>query len=188
SYGSVHCYKAIGLTLRERRPVMGVICRALAEEGSAVPSWQAMVEDYTGQLLDALPEGRYRLAGWSMGGNLAMEVAYALEQAGREVEVVGWIDASPPYWLKAYWDAAVIADDDDLSVNQRRVELLQVMFPASSQRIRTAWLDSQAFFSDEAQQWQALGAWAEEALGETFREIKASLLEGDEAQISWELD
>ncbi len=188
SYGSVHCYKAIGLALREQRPVMGVICRALAEEGSAVPSWQAMVEDYTGQLLDALPEGRYRLAGWSMGGNLAMEVAYALEQAGREVEVVGWIDASPPYWLKAYWDAAVIADDDELSVNQRRVELLQVMFPASSQQIHTAWLDSQAFFSDEAQQWQALGAWAEAALGETFREIKASLLEGDEAQISWELD
>nr|WP_123476665.1 non-ribosomal peptide synthetase [Pseudomonas canadensis] len=188
SYGSVHCYKAIGLALREQRPVMGVICRALAEEGSAVPSWQAMVEEYTGQLLDALPEGRYRLAGWSMGGNLAMEVAYALEQAGREVEVVGWIDASPPYWLKAYWDAAVIADDDELSVNQRRVELLQVMFPASSQQIHTAWLDSQAFFSDQAQQWQALGAWAEEALGETFREIKASLLEGDEAQISWELD
>ena len=188
SYGSVHCYKAIGLALREQRPVMGVICRALAEEGSAVPSWQAMVEDYTEQLLDALPEGRYRLAGWSMGGNLAMEVAYALEQAGREVEVVGWIDASPPYWLKAYWDAAVIADDDELSVNQRRVELLQVMFPASSQQIHTAWLDSQAFFSDEAQQWQALGAWAEAALGENFREIKASLLEGDEAQISWELD
>ncbi|WP_301294624.1 amino acid adenylation domain-containing protein [Pseudomonas sp. S3E17] len=188
SYGSVHCYKAIGLALREQRPVMGVICRALAEEGSAVPSWQAMVEDYTGQLLAAWPEGPYRLAGWSMGGNLAMEVAYALEQAGREVEVVGWIDASPPYWLKAYWDAAVTADDDELSVNQRRVELLQVMFPASSQQIHGAWQDSQALFSDEVQQWQALGAWAEDALGETFREIKASLLEGDEAQISWELD
>ncbi|QDG60834.1 amino acid adenylation domain-containing protein [Pseudomonas sp. NIBRBAC000502773] len=188
SYGSVHCYKAIGLALREQRPVMGVICRALAEEGSAVPSWQAMVEDYTGQLLAAWPEGRYRLAGWSMGGNLAMEVAYALEQAGREVEVVGWIDASPPHWLKAYWDAAVTADDDELSVNQRRVELLQVMFPASSQQIHAAWQDSQALFSDEVQQWQALGAWAEDALGETFREIKASLLEGDEAQISWELD
>nr|WP_043274198.1 non-ribosomal peptide synthetase [Pseudomonas sp. CHM02] len=188
SYGSVHCYKAIGLALREQRPVMGVICRALAEQGSAVPSWQAMVEDYTAQLLDALPEGRYRLAGWSMGGNLAMEVAYALEQAGREVEVVGWIDASPPYWLKAYWDAAVIADDVELSVNQRRVELLQVMFPASSQQIHSAWLDSQVLSSDEGQQWQALGAWADDALGETFREIKATLLEGDEAQISWELD
>ncbi len=188
SYGSVHCYKAIGLALREQRPVMGVICRALAEEGSAVPSWQAMVEDYTEQLLDALPEGPYRLAGWSMGGNLAMEVAYALEQAGREVEVVGWIDASPPYWLKAYWDAAIIADDTELSVNQRRVELLQVLFPASSEQIHCAWLESQARSSDEGLQWQALGAWAEDALGETFREIKATLLEGDEAQISWELD
>ena len=49
-------------------------------------------------------------------------------------------------------------------------------------------LESQARSSDEGLQWQALGAWAEDALGETFREIKATLLEGDEAQISWELD
>ncbi|MCF5510600.1 non-ribosomal peptide synthetase, partial [Pseudomonas sp. PA-3-6H] len=100
SYGSVHCYKAIALALREHRPVMGVMCRALAEEGSEVPAWAAMVEDYTTQLLKAQPEGPFRLAGWSLGGNLAMEVAYGLEQAGRQVECVGWIDASPPQWVK----------------------------------------------------------------------------------------
>ncbi|WLH87703.1 amino acid adenylation domain-containing protein [Pseudomonas sp. FP2338] len=188
SYGSVHCYKAIGLALREQRPVLGVISRALVEEGSDVPSWQSMVDDYTAQLLDAVPEGPYRLAGWSLGGNLAMEVAYALEQAGRVVEVVGWIDASPPHWLKAYWDTAVIADDSEVPVNQRRVELLQVMFAPSSALIQAAWLQSQALSDDEVQQWQAFSAWAEDVLGETYLEVKASLLEGDEAQISWELD
>ena len=188
SYGSVHCYKAIGLALRDQRPVLGVISRALVEEGSAVPSWQAMVDDYTAQLLEAVPEGPYRLAGWSLGGNLAMEVAYALEQAGRVVEVVGWIDASPPYWLKAYWDTAVMTDDSEVAVNQRRVELLQVMFARSSQLIQDAWVQSQAVADDEVQQWQAFSTWAESALGETFMEIKASLLEGEEAQISWELD
>ena len=188
SFGSVHCYKAIGLALRDQRPVLGVISRALVEEGSAVPSWQAMVDDYTAQLLDAVPEGPFRLAGWSLGGNLAMEVAYALEQAGRVVEVVGWIDASPPYWLKAYWDTAVITDDSEVPVNLRRVELLQVMFAQSSQLIQDAWLRSQAVADDEVQQWQAFSTWAENALGETYLEVKASLLEGAEAQISWELD
>ncbi len=188
SYGSVHCYKAIGLALRDQRPVLGVISRALVEEGSAVPSWQAMVDDYTAQLLDAVPEGPYRLAGWSLGGNLAMEVAYALEQAGRVVEVVGWIDASPPYWLKDYWDTVVMTDDSEVPVNQRRVELLQVMFAQSSQMIQDAWLQSQAVADDEVQQWQAFSTWAENALGETYLEVKASLLEGAEAQISWELD
>ncbi|WP_426177985.1 amino acid adenylation domain-containing protein [Pseudomonas sp. TWRC1-2] len=188
SYGSVHCYKAIGLALRDQRPVLGVISRALVEEGSDVPGWQAMVEDYTAQLLDAVPQGPYRLAGWSLGGNLAMEVAYALEQAGRVVEVVGWIDASPPYWLKAYWETAVVADDSELPVNQRRVELLQVMFPESSQSIQAAWLQSQTLAGEETQQWQAFSTWAEGALGDTFLEIKSTLLEGDEAQISWELD
>jgi len=33
SYGSVHCYKAIALALREQRPVMGVICRAFGRGG-----------------------------------------------------------------------------------------------------------------------------------------------------------
>ncbi|WP_419789495.1 amino acid adenylation domain-containing protein [Pseudomonas edaphica] len=188
SFGSVHCYKAIGLALREQRPVLGVISRALVEEGSDVPNWQSMVDDYTAQLLDAVPEGPYRLAGWSLGGNLAMEVAYALEQAGRVVEVVGWIDASPPHWLKAYWDTAVMTDDSEVPVNQRRVELLQVMFAQSSALIQAAWLQSQALSEDEVQQWQAFSTWAEGALGETYVEVKASLLEGDEAQISWELD
>ena len=43
SYGSVHCYKAIALALREQRPVMGVICRALVEEGSDVQIGRAHV-------------------------------------------------------------------------------------------------------------------------------------------------
>ncbi|WP_428488157.1 amino acid adenylation domain-containing protein [Pseudomonas chlororaphis] len=188
SYGSVHCYTAIALALREHRPVMGVICRALVEEGSDVPSWAAMVEEYTAQLLSAQPEGVYRLAGWSLGGNLAMEVAHALEQAGRQVEFVGWIDASPPYWLKAYWDTAVIADDTEIPANQRRVELLGVMFPEMSRQIHDAWLESQAGSADEAQQWQGFSAWADQALGEAYRAIKEELLRGNEAQISWEVD
>ena len=188
SYGSVHCYKAIALALREHRPVMGVMCRALAEEGSEVPAWAAMVEDYTTQLLKAQPEGPFRLAGWSLGGNLAMEVAYGLEQAGRQVECVGWIDASPPQWVKPFWDTAVMVDERDISANERRVELLEVMFPEFSQQIHAHWSELQCFEAAEGEQWTAFSHWAEETLGSRFGELKDELLSGHEAQISWEVD
>ncbi|WP_455827934.1 non-ribosomal peptide synthase/polyketide synthase [Pseudomonas kilonensis] len=188
SFGSVHCYTAIALALREQRPVFGVICRALAEEGSAVPEWQVMVEDYTAQLLAAQPLGAYRLAGWSLGGNLAMEVAYGLEQAGREVEFVGWIDAAPPQWLKPYWDAVVVEEGRETSANERRAALLGVMFPAFAEQIQGAWQQCQRQSDDEAEQGQAFVTWAEQTLGEAFSGIKEELLRGNEAQISWEVD
>ncbi|MCD7083020.1 thioesterase domain-containing protein, partial [Pseudomonas sp. MAFF 311095] len=188
SFGSVHCYTAIALALREQRPVFGVICRALAEDGAAVPEWQAMVEDYAEQLLLAQPQGAFRLAGWSLGGNLAMEVAYVLEQAGRDVEFVGWIDAAPPQWLTPYWQAVVTEDDREVSANERRAALLGVMFPAFAERIQAAWQQCQRDAQDEAGQWQGFIAWAEQTLGEAFTGIKDELLRGNEAQISWEVD
>jgi thioesterase domain-containing protein/aryl carrier-like protein len=188
SFGSVHCYTAIALALREQRPVYGVICRALVEEGASVPEWQAMVDDYAAQLLAAQPEGAYRLAGWSLGGNLAMEVAYALEQAGREVEFVGWIDSAPPQWLTPYWDAVVVEQGREACANERRAALLGVMFPAFAEQIEGAWQQCQRQAADEDGQWQAFVAWAEQTLGEAFTGIKEELLRGNEAQISWEVD
>jgi len=188
SFGSVHCYTAIALALREQRPVFGVMCRALAEEGAAVPHWQVMVEDYTAQLLMAQPHGAFRLAGWSLGGNLAMEVAHGLEQAGREVEFVGWIDAAPPQWVKPYWDAVDAGDDREVSANERRAALLGVMFPEFAESIQRAWEQCQRDAEDEMVQWQGFVSWAEQALGETFTAIKAQLLHGNEAQIAWDVD
>ncbi|WP_259740971.1 amino acid adenylation domain-containing protein, partial [Pseudomonas poae] len=186
SFGSVHCYTAIALAMREQRPVFGVICRALAEAGTAVPQWQAMVEDYTAQLLAAQPSGAFRLAGWSLGGNLAMEVAYGLEQAGREVEFVGWIDSAPPQWLTPYWDAVVTQDDREVSANERRAALLGVMFPAFAEQIHDAWQACQRHAEDE--QWSVFVNWAEQTLGQAFMAVRQTLLQGNEAQISWDVD
>jgi amino acid adenylation domain-containing protein/non-ribosomal peptide synthase protein (TIGR01720 family) len=188
SFGSVHCYTAIALALREKCPVLGVMCRALAEEGGAVPEWQAMVEDYTTQLLMAHPQGAFRLAGWSLGGNLAMEVAYGLEQAGRVVEFVGWIDAAPPQWLKPYWEAVTIEEDRPVSTNERRAALLGVMFPAFAEQIQDAWQQCRQQSDDETAQLQGFVGWAEQTLGEAFTAIKEELLRGNEAQISWDVD
>ncbi|WP_139115297.1 amino acid adenylation domain-containing protein, partial [Pseudomonas sp. 58 R 12] len=182
SFGSVHCYKAIALALREQRPVMGVMCRALVEEGGEVPSWAQMVEDYAQQLLRAQPQGAFCLAGWSLGGNLAMEVAYHLEQAGRQVESVGWIDAPPPARFTAFWSQGALVDDRVISAAERRAELLAVMFPPYAEQIQRVW---QAAPGNEDEQWQCLSDWAESTLGDSFRVLKEELQEGGETERSW---
>ncbi|MGR6616184.1 thioesterase domain-containing protein [Pseudomonas rhodesiae] len=186
SYGSVHCYKAIALALRDQRPVIGVICRALAQEGGEVPSWTSMVEDYTAQLLGAQPQGAFRLAGWSLGGNLAMEVAYRLEQAGREVACVGWIDAPPPYRVAGFWDAQTAAEERVVSVSEQRAEMLGVLFPHHAEQIHAVWLGSRDE-GDDTQRWARVDSWAQRTLGTAYESLRHELLEGSEAQVSWEV-
>ncbi|MEV6975321.1 beta-ketoacyl synthase N-terminal-like domain-containing protein [Kitasatospora sp. NPDC093806] len=51
---------------------------------------------YIEQMRTVQPEGPYRLAGYSFGGNLAFEVALQLQRAGQEVSGLYLFDAHPP--------------------------------------------------------------------------------------------
>ncbi len=190
SFGSAHCYKAIAMALRLDMPVRGVICRTLVDPLSEVPAWDAMVETYARQIQVAQPQGPYYLGGWSLGGNLALQVAGYLEARGAEVAFVGCIDAPPPQHVKAYWDrdkpAAGLPAAGD-TVLDRRVELLTVMFPDAAHAIAQAWQDIQHSGAVADQQWAALCEWADSALGETFISLRNELQEGGELEVSWAL-
>ncbi|MCG7056556.1 pyoverdine non-ribosomal peptide synthetase PvdD, partial [Pseudomonas aeruginosa] len=140
SFGSVHCYKTLAMALRDRHPVKGVVCRALLGAGREVPEWDDMVAEYAEQLLQEHPEGAFNLAGWSLGGNLAMDVAARLEQRGRQVAFVGWIDAPAPVRVEAFWNEIGPTPEavPNLSVGEMRVELLGVMFPERAEHIERA--------------------------------------------------
>ncbi|MDN5597488.1 MAG: hypothetical protein L0G75_11655 [Pseudomonas sp.] len=81
-----------------------------------------------------------------------------------------------------------MVDERDISANERRVELLEVMFPEFSQQIHAHWSELQCLEAAEGEQWTAFSHWAEETLGSRFGELKDELLSGHEAQISWEVD
>jgi thioesterase domain-containing protein len=58
-----------------------------------------MAERYVGAAREVQPEGPYRIAGWSMGGVVAYEMARRLQMLGERVEVLVLIDAvSPTSW------------------------------------------------------------------------------------------
>ncbi|WP_434040089.1 pyoverdine non-ribosomal peptide synthetase PvdD [Pseudomonas aeruginosa] len=189
SFGSVHCYKTLAMALRDRHPVKGVVCRALLGAGREVPEWDDMVAEYAEQLLQEHPEGAFNLAGWSLGGNLAMDVAARLEQRGRQVAFVGWIDAPAPVRVEAFWNEIGPTPEavPNPSVAEMRVELLGVMFPERAEHIERAWSSICSATTDDEQRWTRMSDWAEAEIGAEFATLRSEIAQSNELEVSWEL-
>ncbi|MFE2018542.1 amino acid adenylation domain-containing protein [Streptomyces sp. NPDC059499] len=93
--GDVMAYRQLVRLLPEGREVLGIRSRALSGEPEA-ETFAAMAAQYADLVRDRRPTGPYHLAGWSMGGALAVEVAAVLEAAGEHVASVALLDSSVP--------------------------------------------------------------------------------------------
>jgi amino acid adenylation domain-containing protein len=93
--GDVMAYRQLVTLLPQGREVLGIRSRALTGEPEA-GSLAAMAAQYADAIRERRPSGPYHLAGWSMGGALAVEVAAVLEAAGEQVALVALLDSSVP--------------------------------------------------------------------------------------------
>ncbi|HLX07384.1 MAG TPA: amino acid adenylation domain-containing protein, partial [Thermoanaerobaculia bacterium] len=93
--GDVLCYAHLARHLAGERAVHAL--QVPDRDGEA--PWatiEEMARHYVGCLREAQPTGPYALAGWSMGGVVAFEMARQLEGAGERVELLALIDAAAP--------------------------------------------------------------------------------------------
>ncbi|MVZ99272.1 SDR family NAD(P)-dependent oxidoreductase [Actinomadura sp. LD22] len=88
--GTTACYRQLIDLLGADQPVYGL------ERFEDAPSVEERAARYVQHLLEAQPEGAFRLGGWSFGGVLAYETARQLTAAGRDVEFVALFDAGIP--------------------------------------------------------------------------------------------
>ncbi|MFI0406408.1 SDR family NAD(P)-dependent oxidoreductase [Actinomadura sp. 3N508] len=88
--GTTACYRPLIDLLGDDQPVFGL------ERFEDAPPVEERAARYVRHLLEAQPEGAFRLGGWSFGGVLAYETARGLQRAGREVEFVALFDAGLP--------------------------------------------------------------------------------------------
>lgn len=95
--GTVFAYGHLARELTPDLRVWGV--PSPVDEPEAETSLQALVERHLAVVRRVQPSGPYRLAGWSMGGILAYEIARELRAAGEDVTAVGLLDS--PFWLPA---------------------------------------------------------------------------------------
>ena len=87
-------YRHLARELDPKRPVWGLQAPGLG--GAAAPaSLTAIAGDYAARIASLAPEGPVHLAGWSIGGCIAQEIAVTLAAAGRAPGVVALLDAYP---------------------------------------------------------------------------------------------
>ncbi|HEY1917768.1 MAG TPA: amino acid adenylation domain-containing protein [Streptosporangiaceae bacterium] len=91
--GTVFSYAQLAAELSGVFRVRGLEAPGLGPDGVTGATLAALADDYSARLLAAQPDGPYRLAGWSMGGVIAFEVARRLEQAGHQVASLVLLDA-----------------------------------------------------------------------------------------------
>ncbi|WP_460624256.1 AMP-binding protein [Kineococcus endophyticus] len=77
-------------------PVLGLQANGL--ENRALPDWsvERMARRHVATVREQQPQGPYRLAGHSLGGLIALEMAHQLRRAGQEVELLAVLDSFPP--------------------------------------------------------------------------------------------
>ena len=118
------CYRELAESLAGRS-VFGV--QAAGVDGRQPPHTDVgeMADAYIKAIRDVFPDGPYHLAGWSLGGNLAYEIACRLREQGAEVGLLGLLDAgaTPP--------AESLQEDDFL-------HLLGALFPGDDDHLPLA--------------------------------------------------
>jgi len=94
--GSAYWYPGLLRLLPARAAVFGFESPGLHGERSPLGTVEEMAAAYLRAALARLPRGPFRLAGYSMGGTLAVEMAGQLRRAGVEVDRVVLIDTTAP--------------------------------------------------------------------------------------------
>ncbi len=95
SGGSVAWYLPLAKALPPGRPVIGLQARGI-DGGVDAQSMQGLAEDYVRRMRAHQPEGPYALFGWSMGGNIAQEMAIQLTAQGEQVDTLLLLEPAVP--------------------------------------------------------------------------------------------
>ncbi|HJX27472.1 MAG TPA: thioesterase domain-containing protein, partial [Thermoanaerobaculia bacterium] len=94
--------------LGPEQPLYGLQARGLAGDGEPLRSVEEMAELYIDELLQVQPEGPYQIAGWSLGGLVAFEMARQLREQGMSVALLVILDGTA--------GMAGVTVEDDLDV------------------------------------------------------------------------
>ncbi len=91
--GTVAGYAGLGQDLGSVFSVQGIQSPGLTGQGKVAGSLAGLADEYIALIRAAQPAGPYRLAGWSMGGVVAFEIARRLERDGARVGTLVLLDA-----------------------------------------------------------------------------------------------
>jgi len=100
--GDVSGYHELAQSLGSGQPVYALRAPGLEAGETAIANLVELASHHVRALRRRQPYGPYRLAGWSMGGVVAYEMARRLHSAGEEVTELLLFDSYPPQILRMF--------------------------------------------------------------------------------------
>ncbi|HEX8139758.1 MAG TPA: beta-ketoacyl synthase N-terminal-like domain-containing protein [Pyrinomonadaceae bacterium] len=94
--GTVLCYAQLAHLLGTDQPFYALQAPDTHSDGDTEPRIEEMAACYLAEVRAIQPEGPYLLGGWSLGGNIAFEMANQLSEQGQEVALLAMFDSHPP--------------------------------------------------------------------------------------------
>ncbi|MGH8077912.1 MAG: non-ribosomal peptide synthetase, partial [Lysobacter sp.] len=92
--GDVLCYRHLVRKLELDCAVYGIQHEAFTStDAVSLKHVQQLADDYCERIRQLQPQGPYRLAGWSLGGVIALAIAHRLEEEGEAVSYLGMLDS-----------------------------------------------------------------------------------------------
>ena len=107
--GSVMELAALAHRLDTTAPIYGIQAKGLHEHEAPLATVEEMAACYIPLLRSAQPHGPYRLAGYSMGGLVALEMAQRLQNEGETIDLLMMLDTAQPrrptasQWMRMWW-------------------------------------------------------------------------------------
>lgn len=93
--GGAICYLSLANNINIDMPIYGIQSVGYDQDIEPYTSIPRMAEHYVKEIKTIQGSGPYRIAGWSMGGTIAFEMAKLLRKEGEEVSFIGLLDAHP---------------------------------------------------------------------------------------------
>ena len=98
-FGEVQLFRHLASALGSERPVYGLRAVGLEAGEEALGDVAVMAELYLEEVLSRCPQGPYALAGSSMGGTVAWEIARRLRRRGEQVALLAFLDTADPQYV-----------------------------------------------------------------------------------------
>lgn len=85
-------FKSVSSYFDDDQPVYGLQAMGLNKETDIPPSLEEISKRYIDEILKVHPNGSYALAGYSLGGLIAFEMAKQLKAMGKDIKLLGVMD------------------------------------------------------------------------------------------------
>jgi len=142
--GNVLNFKVLSDRLGPELPFYGLQAQGADGRLPPLPTIEAMAAQYVDAIRSVDPEGPYRLAGYSAGGVIALEMAQQLIESGAKVALLAMIDTLSPtaaarkvpilkkFWLARHWSLAFLLDWPG---RRRRGKLVELNYALALQKL-----------------------------------------------------